>query len=125
MSQEALAKKAGVSQGTIGNLESGLRRQPRALIQIAAALGVNPAWLASGNGEKRPNIGKSPTDHDLPAALRTVLDALAALPPTRWASVRAQLDLLAAHPEMRDDVLAELRALLTTPSTKRGSSGEH
>jgi transcriptional regulator with XRE-family HTH domain len=48
LTQEALANKAGVSQGTIGNLESGARKAPRSLLAIAAVLGVEPQWLASG-----------------------------------------------------------------------------
>lgn len=50
LSQEALAKKAGVSQGTIGNIESGLRKQPRDLLKIARALQASPDWLESGRG---------------------------------------------------------------------------
>jgi hypothetical protein len=45
-------------------------------------------------------------------ALPVVLTAITALPAARWASVRAQLDQLAQHPEMRDDVATELLSLL-------------
>jgi len=48
ISQEQLAIKAGVSQGTIGNIESGARKKPRELVAIATALGVRPEWLSSG-----------------------------------------------------------------------------
>jgi transcriptional regulator with XRE-family HTH domain len=48
LTQKELAKKAGVSQGTIGNLESGARTSPRHLVQIANALGVTAEWLQSG-----------------------------------------------------------------------------
>lgn len=48
--QEQLAAKAGVSQGTIGNAESGLRKKPRELVAIANALEVSPAWLETGKG---------------------------------------------------------------------------
>lgn len=48
LSQPALAERAGVSQGTIGNVESGLRKRPRELLAIAAALGVSPQWLETG-----------------------------------------------------------------------------
>lgn len=48
MTQPALAERAGVSQGTIGNIESGLRKRPRNLLTIAAALGVSPQWLETG-----------------------------------------------------------------------------
>jgi transcriptional regulator with XRE-family HTH domain len=48
--QGQLASAAGVSQGTIGNIESGLRKNPRELLAIAAALGVSPDWLKTGKG---------------------------------------------------------------------------
>lgn len=51
MSQAELAKSAGVSQGTIGNAESGIRDRPRELLAIARALRASPAWLESGSGE--------------------------------------------------------------------------
>ncbi|SFU99367.1 SOS-response transcriptional repressor LexA (RecA-mediated autopeptidase) [Paenacidovorax caeni] len=52
MTQPALAKKANVSQGTIGNIESGLRKRPRDLLAIAEALNVSPKWLETGDVPK-------------------------------------------------------------------------
>ena len=46
--QERLAKEAGVSQGTIGNAEAGLRTAPNRLPDIADALGVRYRWLRYG-----------------------------------------------------------------------------
>lgn len=51
LSQTELARRAGVAQGTIGNLESGGRKDPRRIVEIAGALYCSPAWLASGRGE--------------------------------------------------------------------------
>lgn len=51
-SQVKLARLAGVSQGTIGNLESGLRDKPKDLLSIARALGLNPDYLETGEGER-------------------------------------------------------------------------
>lgn len=50
LSQAELAKKSGVSQSTIGNLEAGIRLTARSITAIATALGVNPVWLAEGKG---------------------------------------------------------------------------
>lgn len=50
LSQHQLAKAAGVSVGTIGNAEAGLRDKPRELLAIARALGANPEWLERGTG---------------------------------------------------------------------------
>lgn len=40
-----------MSQGTIGNIESGERKRPRELLAIARALYANPEWLETGRGE--------------------------------------------------------------------------
>lgn len=61
LSQEDFAKLAGVSQSTIGNLEAGIRQTARKVVDIAAAGGVDPGWLANGKGEPiaqnvRPNL---------------------------------------------------------------------
>lgn len=57
LTQGALAKLVGVSQGTIGNLEAGLRNSARKIVEIAAALDVDPAWLANGKGVMAPAAG--------------------------------------------------------------------
>lgn len=56
MSQSDLARKAGVSQSTIGNLEAGIRKRPRDLLPIARALHVSPDWLATGAGAMSESI---------------------------------------------------------------------
>ncbi|RFP19147.1 helix-turn-helix domain-containing protein [Duganella sp. BJB475] len=49
--QKELADLAGVSQSTIGNLESGVRDSARKITTIAKVLGVNATWLAEGTGK--------------------------------------------------------------------------
>ncbi len=44
---------AGVTQSTIGNIEAGLRKSPRELLAIAAAVKVSPEWLKTGRGERK------------------------------------------------------------------------
>lgn len=51
LTQGQLAKRSGVSQGTIGNVESGIRDKPRELLKIARALQASPDWLESGKGD--------------------------------------------------------------------------
>lgn len=51
LSQQELASRAHVSQGTIGNIESGERKKPRELLSIARALYASPEWLETGRGE--------------------------------------------------------------------------
>jgi transcriptional regulator with XRE-family HTH domain len=57
LSQKALALLVGVTPGSIGHLESGLRKAPRNIATIAHRLGVDVMWLAEGTG--------SPTLHGL------------------------------------------------------------
>ena len=49
--QTQLAAAAGVSTGTVGNIEAGIRKSPGSLPQLANALGVSHAWLAYGKSE--------------------------------------------------------------------------
>jgi phage repressor protein C with HTH and peptisase S24 domain len=48
--QQDLANRAGVTQGSIAHLESGRTKTSRSLTKIAAALGVSSEWLADGKG---------------------------------------------------------------------------
>lgn len=60
--QGELAAAVGVSQGSIGNIESGIRENPRAatILGIAKALGVSAQWLQSGEGPMHPGtLGRS------------------------------------------------------------------
>lgn len=50
LTQMQLAELAGVSTGTIGNIEAGTRKNPRELLAIAHAVGVSAEWLKSGRG---------------------------------------------------------------------------
>lgn len=58
----------------------------------------------------------TPQPPDLAALLA---DAVANMPVPRWRSVRQQLDDLAGHPEMRDDLLPEIRTLLQASPAKQ------
>lgn len=79
-SQAHLAAEAGISQSTIGNIESGFRQRPRELVSIAQALGVSPEWLETG---------KTPTPNRL-------LELVRKDPAPDMASVRGAVEFLAA-----------------------------
>lgn len=52
LTQEGLAKLAGMKQGTLSELETGISQRPRgdSLVRIAKALEVDPEWLVTGKG---------------------------------------------------------------------------
>ncbi len=61
-SQEALAKRAGVSQQLINRIESGGVKESRKAALIAAAAGVNVKWLLYGEGPKYISGTRGPAD---------------------------------------------------------------
>ena len=50
LKQPQLAKAAGLSQSAISNYETQRRTSSRGILKLAAALKVNPVWLAEGIG---------------------------------------------------------------------------
>lgn len=59
LTQVGLAKKSGVSQATIADIERGRNHGSTELVGIAKALHVNPGWLKTGSGDKE--IGSAQT----------------------------------------------------------------
>jgi len=50
MSQQALARESGLSQSTITQLETGMTKSSKHIVEIANTLRVHPSWLQSGKG---------------------------------------------------------------------------
>lgn len=122
VSRTEVARAAGVKPPSVTDWFNGkttrLRLKPA--VGAAALWKCNALWLGEGTG--------TPDWHDTAASAAVkqfltaqpdlaelLVDAVAGMPRARWASVHAQLEQLAAHPEMRDDILPELRALLALP----------
>jgi SOS-response transcriptional repressor LexA len=53
LTQVQLAERAGVNQSDISKIERGATLTPAGLVEIAAALGVDPMWLKSGDGDPK------------------------------------------------------------------------
>ncbi|MCA8017766.1 XRE family transcriptional regulator [Burkholderia metallica] len=64
LSQEALARQVGVSQGLIGQIESGKNQGSKYIAAIARALGVSADWLETGKG-RRERVGGKHTEPDM------------------------------------------------------------
>lgn len=58
LTQQQLAKKVGVKQQSIQQLEDGLVKRPRYLLELSRALECDVDWLATGSGyrETLPTI---------------------------------------------------------------------
>lgn len=68
-SQKRLAEevtRAGykIGQSAIGNLESGKTKDPKCIVQLAAALNLAPRWIQTGKGEK---VMRTPANINNPA----------------------------------------------------------
>jgi hypothetical protein len=115
-----VADKLGYNEQTLYQIANGIKLKSGKLRAVGRALREAldkhyPGWLAASDFDmlaSAPPAATAPTPPDLAALL---VDAVAAMPPARWTSVHAQLTQLAGHPEMRDDILPELRALLAMP----------
>jgi phage repressor protein C with HTH and peptisase S24 domain len=66
LTQIELAKRSGLKQSTISDLEVGKSQGTTYLASLASALGVNPLWLETGRGSMSPNQAPSaePFDDD-------------------------------------------------------------
>lgn len=64
MSQTELARRAGVSQSTVANIESGRNQGSKHLVPIAEALGVRVEWLNSGKAPKSQTATIEATPED-------------------------------------------------------------
>jgi len=56
LTQDQLAARSGVSQGLIGQIESGRNKGSRYVFALASALQVSPLWLAEGKGSRQPGL---------------------------------------------------------------------
>lgn len=81
-----------------------------------------PGWLdAPGTAVQARE--PTPTIPALGPALAVVLDAVGALSAGQWDMIAARVAALPGHPEMRDEVHADVLALLTALSGKRRGAG--
>lgn len=76
LSMNAFAKMVGVSQPAIAKIISGDTRDPKNILEIATALGVNPHWLKTGEGSPDADVFVFTSEKDDDHTLRVdLLDA--------------------------------------------------
>ena len=68
MTQVELARRSGLKQSTISDLEVGKSQGTTFVASLAAAMGVSPLWLETGRGNMVPTLAQSsdPTESDNP-----------------------------------------------------------
>ncbi|MFS6817212.1 MULTISPECIES: helix-turn-helix domain-containing protein [Citrobacter] len=54
LTQAELAELVGTKQQTIQQVESGLTKRPRRLVELAEALQCDPRWLLFGGDQDKP-----------------------------------------------------------------------
>lgn len=95
MSQAALARACGLSQGAIANYENKNRQSAKEIFRLAEVLAVNPIWLGMGTGPME--AAESPiethltyrvTDHSPPP--RQSLWPFTSVPPELYWSLRLE-----------------------------------
>ena len=103
LTQGQLAALAKVAQGTIGNIESGARQNPRELLAIAEAVKVDAGWLKTGRGPMRPAATAGQ-----PLVMEPILSAYRA-PSLDEALVRIGAELARDMPDfVREDIADEM-----------------
>ena len=63
LTQKALAKKAGITQQSLHQIEDGTTKNPRKIVQIARAMSCQPEWLLFGENAdtvQAPNTSLGP-----------------------------------------------------------------
>jgi transcriptional regulator with XRE-family HTH domain len=76
MSQEELARRTGVTQGLISQIENGTNDSSKYLTAIARALDISPDWLETGHGDPKRREVSAPLSLHYPP---TIADTLAVI----------------------------------------------
>jgi transcriptional regulator with XRE-family HTH domain len=76
ISQEELARRVGVTQGLISQIENGTNDSSKYLTTIARELDVSPDWLESGKGEKKRRETTAPMSLHYPPELEDTVAAI-------------------------------------------------
>lgn len=100
MRQGELARKVGISQATLSQLESNGSQSTAYVAKLAAVLGVSALWLSDGKGDRQNGAltveVKSPgvTQKKLPPpAILKLAEALSRLPPEKLKALSVLLDV--------------------------------
>ena len=80
MKQIDLARRVGITQATLSQLENDPKQRTREVAKLAAALGVNALWLAEGKGAKHPDGTVVMLQQEIPPKVLRLAERLLLLP---------------------------------------------
>lgn len=106
MKPAELARRARISRGAVSLWMKGVTKsiEGENLTRAAAALDVNPHWLATGEGQRDIKQFEAPEAHDTRAGYRV--------------PIREHAALISAWEQLPQDVQNNLRALISTLAKK-------
>jgi transcriptional regulator with XRE-family HTH domain len=80
LKQGELARRVGISQATLSELENNPTTKTKEVAKLAAVLGVDALWLADGTGEKIPDGTAPVIQHEIPDKVLKLAERLLLLP---------------------------------------------
>jgi SOS-response transcriptional repressor LexA len=76
LTQDELARRVGVKQQSIQQLEDGVVKRPRYILELARALNVRPEWLRDGALPQRHPDQAEPSNTELAPRVRGVVPVI-------------------------------------------------
>ena len=95
LTQTALARKTGLAQGQIGNIETDARGYGLSVVVIAQALGTSPEYLTMETDDPAPKFRALDLAQDLPPADKPLSSAAIAL--AQWFDTIPEENRMRAH----------------------------
>lgn len=126
MSQQELAKAAGVAQGTISAIEVGKITEPMSIFKIAPVLSVKPSWLMYGEGQPGGEIDIPSLKEIISLSMKCILESQNELSPDRLASLVVDVNNmgrknLKGKPWTPESMALAVNACLENQTARKGS----
>jgi len=88
LNQGDVARRVGISQATLSQLENNESHSTKEIAKLAAVLGGNALWLADGKGDKFGNVAPVVLQSELPPPrVLRLAQTLALLPPEKLKAI--------------------------------------
>ena len=117
--QEAFAKKLGLKQGTISDIERGKTKNSPVTWKMAELCGVHSEWLQTGKGEKYSNIQNQSQSKDLITEIQTIKIHEGSSAPDTYTVLNQTLESVNLKPE--DARILQTDSLNMSPTIGKNS----